>query len=87
MQWFARNNVTVMPWPAQSPDLSPIENLWRMLKIRVARMGPHRTPEALTLAAQGVWNNLDPELLHNLIDSMPRRCQAVIDARGYPTSY
>jgi transposase len=75
-------------WPANSPDLNPIENLWHILKANIRkRKRQPRTREELIEAALEEWENLDMELVNNLIDSMPRRMQAVIKAKGGPTGY
>lgn len=78
--------VTVLPWPALSPDLSPIENLWNIVSKKVyAQNLP--TLDDLWSAIQREWNATPPSLLATLYDSMPRRMDACVKARGYPTKY
>jgi hypothetical protein len=87
-QWFEDNNIQVLPWPAQSPDLNPIEHLWVHLKkkLREYPTSPKGVHELWERVAEE-WNAITPETCQRLIESMPRRVQAVIKAKGGHTKY
>ncbi|KAK2958494.1 putative Transposable element Tcb2 transposase [Blattamonas nauphoetae] len=76
----------LLNWPANSPDLSPIENMFACLKRNVAERNP-RDIIQLREIAQEEWNSFSPEYTTALISSIPLRLQEVIQNRGGPTSY
>jgi hypothetical protein len=76
----------ILDWPSQSPDLNPIENLWYILD-RSTRDRACNTEAQLFEVLQEAWRNIDINILNNLVDSMPRRIQAVIAAKGLPSKY
>ena len=86
-KWFKANKVNVLDWPGNSPDLNPIENLWRRLKILVAKAKPSNKTVLLESILYA-WNHvITPAELQKLVDSMNSRCKAVINSKGYPTKY
>jgi len=84
--YLANYEVPTLPWPSQSPDLNPIENLWSILDDKVKDRNPQNEEQLFTVL-QNAWNALEPELLTKLADSMPKRIAAVIEAKGFPTKY
>ncbi len=76
----------MLPWPALSPDLSPIEHLWDALDRRLRRRQPV-TLRQLRLFLLKEWNKIDQREIQTLIRSMRRRCIAVRDANGGHTRY
>lgn len=80
------NNIKVVKFPANSPDLNPIENLWHILKRRTSFRNP-RTEDELFDIINEEWNKIDKETLSKLVFSMPKRCQMVIEANGGATKY
>ena len=87
-EWFTEQNIDLLDWPAQSPDLNPIEHLWEHLKKQI-RQYPRQPTGIWELweRASLQWMFIDPEVCQRLIASMPRRLQAVIKANGGPTKY
>ena len=79
---------TLMSWPPQSPDLNPIENKWFYIDSKVKSLpnGPSKK-DTLFVVLQEEKSTLDPSFLQNYLNSMPARCQAVIDAHGYWINY
>ena len=75
-------------WPAQSPDLNPIEHMWAYLKIQ---LGKYPTPpgscKELWKRISVEWYKIPVELCRQLIRSMPRRLQAVHKTKGKHTKY
>jgi hypothetical protein len=85
--WMANNNIELLSWPGNSPDLNPIENCWTLLKRKVGESKPSSIPD-LIAKVKTAWNeNITANYCQNLISSMPRRIQAVMDARGGTTKY
>ncbi len=84
--WFNDHGVTVLDWPANSPDLNPRENLWGIVKRKMRDTRPNNADD-LKAAIKATWASITPEQCHRLIVSMPRRIDAVIHAKGGTTKY
>lgn len=63
----ASSQITVIEWPANSPDLSPIENIWAYLKYRLDQYEePPKTIDQLWERVQDIWTTIPIDLLHEL---------------------
>jgi hypothetical protein len=81
-------DIKLLDWPAQSPDLNPIEHTWDHLKNCL--LGHERAPTRVHQLWDRVvveWGKISVEECQKWIESMPRRIQAVIKAKGYHTKY
>ena len=83
-----RQPFRALEWPAQSPDLNPIENLWATLKQQLNEY-QHPPTGMLDLWERVFekWREIEESACLRLVESMPRRVQAVIKARGGHTKY
>lgn len=81
-KFFADNNIKVLQnWPANSPDLNPIENVWGIIKPQVYRQ-QYTTLAELKAAVLRAWAALPQSTLRSLMQSMPRRLRMVLRRRG-----
>lgn len=85
--WLKMKKVSVLEWPGNSPDLNPIENLWNVMKRKVALHAPSNMQD-LTYWVKKVWcTEINQELCRKLIHSMPTRIKAVLKRKGCATKY
>jgi transposase len=85
---FAEQNFSLMDWPAKSPDLNPIENLWGILARAVYKNGRQfwsRTE--LIECILKCWLEIDAEYLQKLTTSMHKRCVEVLKRGGNKIDY
>ena len=80
-------NIRNLPWPARSPDLSPIEHVWDILGRNVRSRHHVRTRQQMVAVLHQEWNAIPQNVIRDIISSMRRRCTACIRANGGHTSY
>ena len=86
--YMEQNQLHGMEWPAQSPDLNIIENMWRKIKIELQKQAHNITTKAqMETAIRDIWTNISLEFIRKLYDSIPRRLMLVIRAKGNITKY
>ncbi len=84
--WFNDHGVTVLDWPANSPDLNATENLLDIVKRKMRDTKPNNADD-LKAAIKVTWAYIPPEQCHRLIASIPHRIDAVVHTKGGPTKY
>lgn len=85
-KFFKDSKIKLLEWPPQSPDLNPIENLWNYLDDKVDKTNASNKTNYFK-ALQHAWNQIDMDYIKKLIESMPRRLEAVLKAKGGHTKY
>ena len=86
--WKIERGIRSLVWPAQSPDLNPIEHLWNILKRKIQQRRPlPQNLDQLKDAIYEEWRSMDPSLLKKLVASMRCRILSVIRSKGFQTKY
>ena len=84
--WFHNHGIDLIEWPAWSPDLNPIEELWNDLKRRVYKRHP-QTMEQLECFVREEWAATDLDFIQHICRNMSRRLQLVIENQGHKIPY
>ncbi len=85
-EWLRKKHFKVLEWPSQSPDLNPIENLWRELKVCVAQRQPQNIT-ALEEICMEEWAKIPATVCENLVKTYRKRLTSVIANKEYITKY
>ena len=87
-KWLSQKKIKLLTWPPQSPDMNPIESLWDILQRRInARSNRPRNLKDLKEALLQEWDELPSQTLCKLVESLPKRLQALKLAGGLQTKY
>ena len=86
MREACKKHFKVLEWPSQSPDLNPIENLWRELKVRVAQQQSQNIT-ALEEICMEEWAKIPATVGENLVKTYRKRLTSVIANKGNITKY
>ena len=86
-QFLDRKNVYVLPWPAVSPDMNPIEHIWDYLGREVRARGNVHNLRDLENALIQEWNNIPNVVIRRYVRSMRGLLAACINSRGSHARY
>ncbi|KAI0993050.1 hypothetical protein K3495_g15134 [Podosphaera aphanis] len=93
-EYLYANGVESIPWPANSPDINPIENVWNMMKYYIQERYPEfeqrrqrNREEVRSIVLEAWYHSTTVKMLSRLMESMSRRCEEVIGANVGPIPY
>lgn len=85
-KFFKDKNIKLLEWPPCSPDLSPIENVWSILKDNIEKRN-FKTENEFEQVIKEEWNKIDQTTINSLYDSIPDRICELFDKFGDITHY
>ena len=87
-KWKKDNDIETLSWPAQSPDLNIIENVWKKIKQAVEKsLSKIINKDDLKRVVFEEWAIMSPEYKQSLYESIPARIYAVRKAKGYISKF
>ena len=87
-RWLKNNKIRTISWPSKSPDLNPIENIWNNVKRRVNDLEINiNDKETLWNNLLEIWNETSEKTCKEYIETMPKRINDIIKAKGSYTRW
>lgn len=88
LEWLRKQKFETIEWPPQSPDLSPIELVWNILKMRLKALRPRpRTKADISAAFHKLYSELDDGIRMKTINLFRNKLKECIEINGYPVKY
>jgi transposase len=84
--WIRDHNVRTLPWTPQSPDMSPIEHLWHIIKLQLREKMPKNKKELVDFVKEQ-WYSTPQQVCKDLVHSMPKRVAELKRAKGEAIKY
>ncbi|KAG8232935.1 hypothetical protein J437_LFUL011044 [Ladona fulva] len=82
--WFLENRIQQLSWPARSPDLNPIENIWGIMVREMKKKDRPLDAKKLLEDIEDAWEGIGAPVCNRVIQSMPERLRLVIkNGRGW----
>ena len=86
LEFYYENNIKIIDWPLYFPDLNPIENIWAIIKRKIAGK-TFTTINSLKNELYTIWRELDDEMIMKTWMSIYNRMNDCIEAKGCLTNY
>ena len=82
IQWLTDRGIHRLKWPACSPDLSQIEEVWSVLVQKVRKLDMPKNKMELQNIVMNLWDDIDQSLLERLAKHFKANCRMVIELKG-----
>ena len=86
MNFFEENNIRLLKWAPQSPDLNPIEHIWAFIKTQLRKYNIKNKDELKEKILE-IWESIPLNMVQKYIGNMPKRFNDIFNANGGHSKY